>query len=93
MILRLFTLASACSLLFCLLSLSLWIPSYWRGESLDFTRRAGDGTLISYGLGSESGAVVLIIIRLTGADSNRIFDRWAVFGTFKRDIQTGRSRY
>ena len=74
-------LAAACSLLLCLVILSLWIPSYRQGVSLIFSKRAGNATVISFGLGSECGSVGLAVVRVTGGDPNETFDRWSVFET------------
>lgn len=78
---RLFTLVYALSLLLGLLTLSLWIPSYRRGESLGFSRRVGHGAVITYGLGSQSGSVVLVAARVTGVDPSVQVNRWDVFET------------
>lgn len=78
---RLFTLTCALSLLFCLLTLSLWIPSYRRGDSLLFSRRASNGAAITYWVGSQSGSVVLVVSRVTGVDASMPVNRWDVFET------------
>lgn len=78
---RLFTLAAALSMLLCLTTLSLWVPSYRRGEMLLFSRRASNGEAITCGLGSQSGAMVLIVARVSGVGTPEPFSRWELFET------------
>lgn len=78
---RKFTVTCALSLLLCLLIMSLWIPSYRRGDSLLFSRRASNRVAITYGVGSQSGSVVLVVSQVTGVDASVPVNRWDVFET------------
>ncbi|HEX5243399.1 MAG TPA: hypothetical protein VFW23_09090 [Tepidisphaeraceae bacterium] len=73
-----FTFTSAWSLLLCLAALSLWVACYGRGKSLYFSRQAHDGAVITYGIGSQAGSVVLLAAREAGPIPRGSFNRWQV---------------
>lgn len=77
MIRRLFTFASALSLLLCLATAVLWVRSYWKGVRGSCERCDSQSLAISTSSVSIDGGRVRIFLRSMQFEGRLAYDRWA----------------